>query len=112
MPRYSDGVPACLLPAPLLAQLPLLGAQRRVIEPMVYARFWVPDGAWQFYVTEGEPAGTDYQLYGLLMASEDEMDWNWQEVRWSELARAAGLVLDSEFIPGTVPDAVPYPYDE
>lgn len=108
MPRYSDGVPAFLLPESLRAQLPLLGAQRHVSEPMVYARYC--DRAWQFYVTEGEPDGADYRLFGLLMASEDEMDWNWQEVRLSDLARLAGVMLDSEFVRGTFPDAVPHPY--
>ena len=110
MPRYSDGVPPFLLPEPLRAQLPLLGAQRQLIGPMVYARYRVPDGVWQFYVTEGEPAGADYRLYGLLMASEDEMDWNWQEVRLSDVARVAGVALDSEFVQGTFPDSVPHPY--
>jgi hypothetical protein len=109
MPRYSDGVPSVLLPESLRAQLPLLGAQRRVLEPMVYTRFWVPDGAWQFYVTEGEPDGTDYRFYGLLMASEEEENWNWQGVRLSDLVRMTGVVLDPEFVPGTFPDAVPHP---
>ena len=74
-------MPDTLIPATLRAQLPLLGAWQNEVEPMVYARYFVPDGAWQFCVTEGEPAGTDYVLFGLLMSSEDEREVCWRKMR-------------------------------
>lgn len=79
---------------------------------MLYARYCVADEAWQFFVAEGEPAGADYVFFGLLMASEDEGDWNWSEMRQSDLMKVPGVLLDDEFIPATFPDAVPYPYLE
>jgi len=63
-------------------------------------------------VAEGEPAGADYLFFGLLMASEDESDWNWVELPLSELITVPGVRLDGEFIPATFPDAVPFPYAE
>lgn len=90
----------------------MLHAQRKSIEPMLYARYHVPDEAWQFFVAEGEPAGADYFFFGLLMADEDEADWNWVEVRLSELMKVPGVMRDAEFIPATFPDAVSFPYME
>lgn len=63
-------------------------------------------------MAEGESAGADYLFFGLLMASEDEADWNWREVRLSELVKVVGLELDPNFVPSTFPDSVPYPYIE
>ena len=90
----------------------MLHAQRKSIEPMLYSRYHVPDEAWQFFVAEGEPAGADYLFFGLLMASEDEDDWNWVELPLSKLVTVPGTRLDDEFRPATFPDAVPYPYIE
>lgn len=75
-----------------------------------FSRFGVPDGAWQFFVAEGEPAGADYLFLGLLMASEDEADWNWVELPLSQLIMVPDVMLDDEFTPATFPDAVPFPY--
>ena len=103
-------VPHRLLPDRLRSVLPLLQAQHHLSEPMVFARFGVPDGAWQFFVAEGEPAGADYLFFGLLMASEDEADWNWVELPLSQLIMVPDVMLDDEFTPATFPDAVPFPY--
>jgi hypothetical protein len=43
-------------------------------------------------VAEGEPADSDYLFFGLLMESEDEGDWNWVEMRLSELIAVPGCV--------------------
>lgn len=110
-PRYPQHVPHPLLPDALRAQLPMLHAQRNSIEPMLYARYHVPDEPWQFFVAEGEPAGADYLFFGLLMASEEESDWNSvEELPLSQLITVPGVRLDDEFMPATFPDAVPYPY--
>jgi hypothetical protein len=79
---------------------------------MVFARFGVPDEAWQFFLCEGEPSGLDYVFFGLLMPSEDEEEWSWVEMPLSGLAAVPGVMLDEEFIPATLPDAVPFPYME
>jgi len=105
-------MPHPLLPDALRAQLTMLHAQRNSIEPMLYARYHVPDEAWQFFVAEGEPAGTDHIFSGLLMASEDEADWNWVEMRLSELITVPGARLDGEFTAAPFPDAVPFPFAE
>ena len=36
-----------VLPTATRARLPLLGAQRNTAAPMIHARYWVPDRAWQ-----------------------------------------------------------------
>jgi hypothetical protein len=69
-------------------------------------------GSWQFFPTEGEPFGSDYIFFGLLMPSEDEEDWRWVEMPRSALAAVPGVLMDEEFIPATFPDAVPFPCDE
>ena len=68
----------------------MLHAQRKSIEPMLNVRYHVPDEPWQFFVAEGEPAGGDYRFFGLLMASEDEADWNWVELPLSKLIMVPG----------------------
>ena len=88
----------------------MLNSQRNAAEPMIYARYCVPDVAWQFFVAEGEPEGADYVFFGLRMPSEEEMDWSWTQVRLSELMGLPGVILDREFIPATFPDAVVHPY--
>ena len=105
-------MPLPLLPDALRKQLPMLHSQRKSIEPRLYARYYVPDEPWQFVVAEGEPAGADFVFFGLLMASEDESDWNWLELPLSELIKVPGAWWDDEFTPATFPDAVPYPYWE
>ena len=105
-------VPHRLLPDRLRKTLPLLQAQRHLSEPMVFARFGVPDEPWQFFPCEGEPSGFDYLFFGLLMPSEDEEDWKWVEMSLSELAAVPGAMLDEEFSPATFPDAVRFPYME
>lgn len=79
---------------------------------MVYARYLVPDVAWQFYVTNGQHDDREYVLFGLLMPSEDDREWSWTSLRESTLERIIGVQRDEEFVPGPFPDSVPYPFLE
>ena len=79
---------------------------------MVFARYGVADEAWQFFPIEGEPSGADYVFFALLMPREDDATWSWRELRLSELVTVVGVELDPNFVAGTFPDAVPYPYTD
>jgi hypothetical protein len=101
-----------LLPYALRSCLPRLGSQRASLEPVVYAHYRVPDGAWDYYVTEAEPVGRDYELFGFLLGSEREEDWRWTFLRLSELERLLGVVRNQEFVPGRLTDVVALPLSE
>jgi hypothetical protein len=99
-----------LVPDDLRALLPPL-READDPEPVVYAHYLVPDRAWHYYVTNGNPR-RDYELFGLLLPSEDEEEWRWTSLRESALEKIVGVRRDEAFVPGPFPDSVPYPYSD
>ena len=53
-----------LLTEALRATLPPLYGQEPAADPIVYAKFFTPDGEWTWYVTEGSAAGEDFKFFG------------------------------------------------
>lgn len=77
-----------LLPSTLQTILPPLGSQRDTAEPIVYARFVIPDTMRSWYATEGSPEGNDFVFFGFYTRPSKE--WTWGEFRLSELESLKG----------------------
>lgn len=75
-----------LLTKELRALLPPLGAQEEKADPIVYAKFFTPDGGFTWYVTEGSPEGDDFRFFGCIVGLEEE----WEYFSLSELQRIRG----------------------
>jgi hypothetical protein len=70
-----------LLSQELRESLPSLGAQRGANDPMVYAKFWIPDVGWIWYVTEGEHRGNNFIFFGYVLGEDEE----WEEFSLRDL---------------------------
>ena len=93
----------------LKARLPPLRSQEAEIEPMVYARFFLPGTSRSWYVFEGQPRDEDFVFSGFV-AGEDEF----REFRLSELEAIRDLFgsrveRDQAFTEGRLTDVVPAP---
>ena len=55
-----------LLPDELKTRLPPLLSQEAADEPVVYARYFLPDTEWNWYVIEGEPEDGDFLFFGFV----------------------------------------------
>jgi len=55
-----------LLDNQLRARLPPLHSQEAEMEPIVYARFYLPDTHRAWYVVEGQPEGQDFLFFGFM----------------------------------------------
>jgi len=101
MPLLSDDLRNCLPP---------LLSQEAVDEPIVYARYFLPDTGWSWYVTEGEPEDEDYVFFGFVAGIEAEFGL----FRLSEQESITGtsgqkIEIDSNFKEGKLTDVVPAP---
>ena len=90
-----------LLTPELLASLPPLYAQEKVLDPVVHAKFFTPDSNFTWYVTEGEAEEDDFRFFGFVCGMEDE----WGYFVLSELESARGplgleIERDLYFEPG------------
>ncbi len=93
-----------LLTPQLLASLPPLYAQENVPDPVVYAKFFMPDmpdSNWTWYVTEGEADEDDFRFFGYVRGMEEE----WGYFVLSELESVRGplgleIERDLYFEPG------------
>ena len=86
-----------LLPERLRDVLPRLVGQVREADPMVYARYHVPDRHWAYHVIEGEQLDTVYALFGYLCPSDDERDWGWKYLAVSDFEGT--VLLETSFQP-------------
>jgi hypothetical protein len=75
-----------LLTPELLASLPPLYAQEKVLDPVVHAKFFTPDSNFTWYVTEGEAEEDDFRFFGFVCGMEDE----WGYFILSELESVRG----------------------
>ncbi len=74
-----------LLTDALRKQLPPLYTQEQEPNPMVHIKFFLPGSSWTWYVTEGEPEGDDYLLFGFVFGFEGE--WGYFTLRELEQVR-------------------------
>lgn len=79
------------------------------MEPMVYARFYLPETSRSWYVFEGEARGEDFVFFGFVSGADE-----FREFRLSELEAIRGLFgskveLDQAFTEGRLTDVVPAP---
>lgn len=99
-----------LLTEELRTQLPPLFAQEAEDDPIVYARFYLTDSAWDLYATEGGPEGGEYCLAGYITGEVQD----WRHVLLTELEAmrspaGAPVERDLTFQPGRFTDVVPAP---
>lgn len=99
-----------LLTDDLRDRLPALYAQEGELDPVVYAKFFLPGTAWTWYVLEGGPEGDDYLFFGFVVGLASEFGY----FRLSELEAARsplGLPVerDLSFPEGRLTDVVPAP---
>ena len=65
-----------LLPKKLKVQIPPIGSQDNVFDPMVVVKYFDPTGSWVWYVMEGEESvdGT-YEFFGFVVGFEQELGY-------------------------------------
>lgn len=102
-----------LLPPELEFLLPPLGSQENVVDPIVYAKFYVPDYAWSYHPMEGSRQGNEYTFYGFMLGSADDADWKFSHLKLSTLERIleGRVIRDEQFVPGALTDTVRLPLD-
>src|SRR5438128_12407539 len=66
----------------LLHNLPPLGSQEGVSDPVVHMKFFTRDAEWAWYVTEGSPTDDDFMFFGFVCGIEQE----WGYFSLSDLA--------------------------
>jgi hypothetical protein len=64
-----------LLTDELRARIPALYSQEVEIEPVVYAKFFLPGTGWTWYVTEGSQQEDDYLFFGFVVGLESEFGY-------------------------------------
>jgi hypothetical protein len=99
-----------LLPDELRTRLPPLLSQEAADEPVVYARYYLPNTRWNWYVIEGEPEGDDFLFFGFVTGLADEFG----HFRLSELQAVRGpggetVERDAASTEGRLADVVPAP---
>src|ERR1700691_2202767 len=99
-----------LLPIDLRSRLPPLHAQEAEGEPMVYARYFLPETASSWYVCEGQPEGEEYLFFGFVTFP----DADFHCFLLSGLQALRGplgqtIERDLAFVEGRLTDVVPAP---
>jgi DUF2958 family protein len=75
-----------LITKEILGLLPPLGGQENAADPIVYVKFFTPEGAWTWYVTEGSAEDDDVLMFGYVVAIVPE----WGYFLLSELESVRG----------------------
>jgi len=99
-----------LLPKDLKERLPPLRSQEADPDPVVYAKFFLPETNLAWYVIEGQEQKGDFVFYGLAM--DDDADFCF--FRLSELksvgtTSSRKVERDLSFVSGRLTDVVPAP---
>lgn len=95
-----------LLTPELRAELPKLYSQDGNSNPTVYAKFFFPAGRWTWFVTEGEPDGDDFRLFGFVIGDFDE--WGYFSLNELQSINARGVTVERDlyFEPRTFNEAI------
>lgn len=75
-----------LLPEELRKILPPLYSQQASLDPIVYFKFFTPDGSWIWFVTEGSQEDDEFVFFGFVEGFVKE----WGYFALSELKAASG----------------------
>ena len=107
--KRVDEMSTELLPDELREQLPRLFDQETP-DPLVYARFFIRGTTAEWYATEGQKFGDDFEFYGYIRGDTEK----WGHFLFSELESARGpggsqVERDSQFRPGKFTEIVPAP---
>lgn len=102
-----------LLPDAVVKKLPPLGFQQHLADPIVYARFFIPNSVTAWYATEGSREGGDYVFFGCRTSEGGDLTWGF--FRISELNALRGpvgepVVFDENFSEGRFIDVVLEPW--
>jgi len=101
-----------LLTDELRAKLPALHAQEDEADPIVYAKFFIRETGWAWYVIEGSPQGDDYLFFGFVVGEESEFGC-FLLSELEEIRTRLGLTVerDLSFPERRLTDVVPAPDD-
>ena len=99
-----------LLDDELRSRLPPINSQEAEDDPIVYAKFFLPETCFTWYVTEGSPIEDDYRFFGLVIGS----DWGFEPFLLSDLeairnTSGPDVERDMAFVEGRLNDVVPPP---
>ena len=75
-----------LLPEEARHGLPALHSQETQRDPVVDLKLFTPDAGWTWFVTEGQPDGEDFRLFGFVIGLEEE----WGYFLLSQLSAVRG----------------------
>lgn len=74
-----------LLSRELRQSLPSLGSQRGAADPIVHAKFWIPDINWIWYVIEGQMSRHGFTFFGYVIGLDEK--WEGFSLRDLEVVR-------------------------
>jgi hypothetical protein len=99
-----------LLPETLKSRLPPMLSQEAADEPVVCAKYFLPETGWAWYVIEGEEEEGDFLFFGFVTG----LDAEFGQFRLSELQGLRGpggqaVQRDEAFTEGKLTDVVPAP---
>ena len=57
-------------------RLPALYSQETQRDPVVHLKLFTPDAGWTWFVTEGQPDGEDFRLFGFVSGLEEECGYS------------------------------------
>jgi hypothetical protein len=99
-----------LLTDELKARLPPVYSQEGADEPIVCARYFLPETSRAWYVIEGERQGDDFLFFGFVFGEKDEFAY-FLLSDLESLRGAFGLAVerDENFKEGKLTDVVPPP---
>lgn len=87
-----------LLTPQLRSILPPLGSQRCKADPMIYAKFWIPDMNWVWYVAEGQEEKGGFQFFGYVIGLDEEWEkFSLRDLEAVRSPRGARVERDVDF---------------
>jgi len=99
-----------LLTNELRNRLPALYSQEHVVEPVVYAKFFLPGTGWTWYVTEGSQQEDDFLFFGFVVGLESEFGYFLlSELESVRTSLGLAVERDLSFREGRLTDVVPTP---
>ena len=99
-----------LLDDQLRNRLPALYSQEAELDPIVYAKFFLPGTGWTWYVTEGGEQGNDFLFLGFVVGLDSEFGY-FVLSELESVRSPLGLAVERDlaFTEGRFTDVVPAP---
>jgi hypothetical protein len=99
-----------LLSDELKTRLPPLLSQEAADEATIYARYFLPETDWNWYVMEGESEDEDFLFFGFVTGLESEFGhFLLSELQSIHSLAGETVQRDLSFIEGKLTDVVPAP---